>query len=236
MSFMLKIFLSSLRPYVNLGLDRSCIPTKVSSSEIIDELLLEIPEVVEAAQHVSQLWQDSSHTTEDLIPGSDHRMLFEGPWLCEDGMAPTCLENIRRDDLEIVLLGTGSSQPSKYRNVTSIYINLFSKGGKQEVPGMKTVQTVLERTATPVVYNDMPDALCLKDSLTAVHNATQAADRIHQVFRMQSFQRKQLTQYEDNEFGLLDQRVLSLLTSKSCKSGQGDGLFNTAATIPHKIS
>ncbi|KAI5386343.1 variant 2, ribonucleotide-diphosphate reductase subunit rnr1 [Lathyrus oleraceus] len=110
------------------------------------------------------------------------------------------------------------------------------KGGKQEVPGMKTVQTVLERTATPVVYNDMPDALCLKDSLTAVRNATQAADRIHQVFRMQSFQRKQLTQYEDDEFGLLDQRVLSLLTSKSCKSGQGDGLFNTAATIPHKIS
>ncbi|KAI5386345.1 variant 4, ribonucleotide-diphosphate reductase subunit rnr1, partial [Lathyrus oleraceus] len=107
------------------------------------------------------------------------------------------------------------------------------KGGKQEVPGMKTVQTVLERTATPVVYNDMPDALCLKDSLTAVRNATQAADRIHQVFRMQSFQRKQLTQYEDDEFGLLDQRVLSLLTSKSCKSGQGDGLFNTAATIPH---
>ena len=108
------------------------------------------------------------------------------------------------------------------------------KGGKQEVPGMKTVQTVLERTATPVVYNDMPDALCLKDSLTAVRNATQAADRIHRVFRMQSFQRKQLTQYEDDEFGLLDQRVLSLLTSKSCKSGQGDGLFNTAATTTHK--
>ncbi|XP_058780560.1 tRNase Z TRZ3, mitochondrial isoform X1 [Vicia villosa] len=118
----------TLRPYVNLGLDRSCIPTKVSSSEIIDELLLEIPEVVEAAQHVSQLWQDSSQTTESLIPVSDHTMVEE-PWLCEDGIPPACLENIRRDDLEIVLLGTGSSQPSKYRNVTSIYINLFSKGG-----------------------------------------------------------------------------------------------------------
>ncbi|KAL5056956.1 hypothetical protein RYX36_028560 [Vicia faba] len=119
----------TLRPYVNLGLDRSCIPTKVSSSEIIDELLLEIPEIVEAAQHVSQLWQDSSQTTEDLIPVSDNKMMVEEPWLCEDGMTLACLENIRRDDLEIVLLGTGSSQPSKYRNVTSIYINLFSKGG-----------------------------------------------------------------------------------------------------------
>ncbi|KAI5413932.1 tRNAse Z TRZ4, mitochondrial isoform X2 [Lathyrus oleraceus] len=109
--------------------NQNCSKPGFLASKIIDELLLEIPEVVEAAQHVSQLWQDSSQTTEDLIPGSDHKMLVEEPWLCEDGMAPACLENIRRDDLEIVLLGTGSSQPSKYRNVTSIYINLFSKGG-----------------------------------------------------------------------------------------------------------
>jgi ribonuclease Z len=101
----------------------------MSSSEIIDELLSEIPEVVEAAQHVSQLWQDSSQTKEDPVPVTDHQMMVEEPWLCKDGITPACLENIRRDDLEMVLLGTGSSQPSKYRNVTSIYINLFSKGG-----------------------------------------------------------------------------------------------------------
>ncbi|KAJ1394656.1 tRNase Z endonuclease, partial [Sesbania bispinosa] len=118
----------TLRPYVHLGLDRSCIPTKVVSSEIINELLSEIPEVVEATQHVSQLWQESSQTKVDLIPVADHKMMIEEPWLCADGI-PDCLENIRRDDLEIVLLGTGSSQPSKYRNVSSIYINLFSKGG-----------------------------------------------------------------------------------------------------------
>ncbi|KAI5391928.1 hypothetical protein KIW84_076648, partial [Lathyrus oleraceus] len=126
------------------------------------------------------------------------------------------------------------AESSLTSHLETLTVDDQQKGGKQEVPGMKTVQTVLERTATPVVYNDMPDALCLKDSPTAVRNATQAADRIHRVFRMQSFQRKQLTQYEDDEFGLLDQRVLSLLTSKSCKSGQGDGLFNTAATTTHK--
>ncbi|XP_027355862.1 calmodulin-binding transcription activator 2 isoform X2 [Abrus precatorius] len=103
------------------------------------------------------------------------------------------------------------------------------KGGRQEISGMKAVQTVSERTATPVHYGDMPDVLCLKDSLTAVRNATQAADRIHQVYRMQSFQRKQLTQYEDDEFGLSDQQALSLLVSKAYKSGQGDGLANAAA-------
>ncbi|GAU10965.1 hypothetical protein TSUD_112590 [Trifolium subterraneum] len=122
----------TLRPYVNLGLDRSSIPTKVSSSEIIDELLWEIPEVVEAAQQVSQLWQDSSQTKEDPVPVADHQTVIEEPWLCEDGITPACLENIRRDDLEIVLLGTGSSQPSKYgvsgaddvvRSLTCIWIS-----------------------------------------------------------------------------------------------------------------
>ncbi|KAK7402288.1 hypothetical protein VNO78_14435 [Psophocarpus tetragonolobus] len=118
----------TLRPYAHLGLDRSGIPTMEASSEIIDELLSEIPEVLEAIKHVNQLWQECSQTKEDLIPVEDHKMMIEEPWLCANGI-PGCLENIRRDDLEIVLLGTGSSQPSKYRNVSSIYINLFSRGG-----------------------------------------------------------------------------------------------------------
>lgn len=57
----------------------------------------------------------------------DNEVMIEEPWLDENRL-PSCLDNARRDDLEIVLLGTGSSQPSKYRNVSSIYVNLFSKG------------------------------------------------------------------------------------------------------------
>lgn len=57
----------------------------------------------------------------------DNEVMIEEPWLGENRL-PNCLDNVRRDDLEIVLLGTGSSQPSKYRNVSSIYVNLFSKG------------------------------------------------------------------------------------------------------------
>ncbi|MED6208935.1 hypothetical protein PIB30_049775 [Stylosanthes scabra] len=41
----------TLRPYAHLGLDRSCTPTTVASTQIIDDLLSEIPEVVEAAHH-----------------------------------------------------------------------------------------------------------------------------------------------------------------------------------------
>lgn len=33
------------------------------------------------------------------------------------------------EELEVVFLGTGAALPSKYRNVTCIYINRFKRGG-----------------------------------------------------------------------------------------------------------
>ncbi|XP_010545682.1 PREDICTED: zinc phosphodiesterase ELAC protein 2 [Tarenaya hassleriana] len=106
----------TLRPYANLGLDRSCIPSQLTSSRVMDELLTEIPEIKEKTEEIKRLWN-----------GQDNKMMIEEPWLTEITI-PSCLENIRRDDMEIVLLGTGSSQPSKYRNVSAVYINLFSRG------------------------------------------------------------------------------------------------------------
>lgn len=100
----------------------------VGLSEVIDELISEIPDVVVAAHHVSQLWHKSSETNGNICSVRNDKYMIEEPWLNENTL-PSCLENVGRDDLEIVLLGTGSSQPSKYRNVTSIHINLFSKGG-----------------------------------------------------------------------------------------------------------
>ncbi|CAJ2678098.1 unnamed protein product [Trifolium pratense] len=117
-------------------------------------------------------------------------------------------------------------------HLESLTVDDVNKDGAKETLGMKAVQTISERIATPVFSGDIPDpdAICLKDSLDAVRNATQAADRIHQVYRMQSFQRKQLAQYEgDDEFGLSDQQALSVLASKASKSGHGDGSVNAAA-------
>ncbi|KAF5932057.1 hypothetical protein HYC85_028228 [Camellia sinensis] len=110
-----------LRPYAQLGLDRSGVPSSISASEVIDELLLDIPEIVDAAQQVTRFWHGDKQTREDTT------VMIEDPWL-NDNTLPSCLEDISREDMEIVLLGTGSSQPSKYRNVSSIFINLFSKG------------------------------------------------------------------------------------------------------------
>ncbi|XP_010487479.1 PREDICTED: zinc phosphodiesterase ELAC protein 2-like isoform X2 [Camelina sativa] len=106
----------TLRPHGNLGVDRSCIPSRLTSLRVMDELLSEIPEISSKTEEIKRLWN-----------GLHNKMMIEEPWLGESTV-PSCLENIRRDDMEIVLLGTGSSQPSKYRNVTAIYIDLFSSG------------------------------------------------------------------------------------------------------------
>ncbi|XP_010546342.1 PREDICTED: calmodulin-binding transcription activator 2-like isoform X2 [Tarenaya hassleriana] len=95
--------------------------------------------------------------------------------------------------------------------------------------GAKVVQTISERTATPMSYGDVPEALSLKDSLTAVCNATQAADRIHQVFRMQSFQRKQLSQFGNEESDISDELAVSFATAKTGKPGLNDGVVHAAA-------
>ncbi|KAG9143324.1 hypothetical protein Leryth_018599 [Lithospermum erythrorhizon] len=116
-----------LRPLSLLGLDKSSIPTKKSALETIDDLRAEIPEITDASQKVAQLCRASKEASGLDIPGQGNQGMIEEPWLPESYL-PNCLEDISREDMEIVLLGTGSSQPSKYRNVSSIFINLFSKG------------------------------------------------------------------------------------------------------------
>ncbi|XP_060176784.1 tRNAse Z TRZ4, mitochondrial-like isoform X2 [Lycium barbarum] len=107
----------TLRPPRRLGLDRSSVQNPMTSSVFIEELLSEIPEIADVAKNISQCWHKPK---EDEVELSN---------IQHNGEVPRCLENVQRDDLEIVFLGTGSSIPSKYRNVSSIYVNLFSKGG-----------------------------------------------------------------------------------------------------------
>ncbi|XP_062006848.1 calmodulin-binding transcription activator 3-like [Rosa rugosa] len=76
---------------------------------------------------------------------------------------------------------------------------------------------------------ELTDGLSLWDSLTAVCNATQAAARIHQVFRVQSFRRKQLKEYDVDKFGFSDERALSLIALKSHEAGKRDEHVDAAA-------
>lgn len=93
----------------------------------------------------------------------------------------------------------------------------------------RTVQTVSDRAATVSNGGDLSDELSLRDSLTAICNATQAADRIHQVFRMQSFQMKQLTELGADDLNVLNEQALGLVAAKAHSPLQGLGLVNAAA-------
>lgn len=97
--------------------------------------------------------------------------------------------------------------------------------------GAKATQRVQEQNTAQVHYYDesLSYELSLKDSLAAVCNATQAAARIHQVFRVQSFQRKQLKEYGDDEHA---HAALSLaaLNVKPHKFGHRNEPVHVAAT------
>ncbi|ONK67177.1 uncharacterized protein A4U43_C06F16930 [Asparagus officinalis] len=139
-----------LRPYAQLGLDRSAIPSLLNHKDIVDELLSEIPEIVDISKYLRQFWTAESKSA--MCKKAENITMVEEPWINEalcspnsklellgskehlnatekNSDIPPCLENITREDMEFILLGTGSSQPSKYRNVSSIFVNLFSKGG-----------------------------------------------------------------------------------------------------------
>ncbi|TKV97726.1 hypothetical protein SEVIR_9G514300v4 [Setaria viridis] len=102
-----------------------------------------------------------------------------------------------------------------------------------EISGLPGIGDVTERKLSPLAGEGLL-AGSMGDSLGAVRNATQAAARIYQVFRMQSFQRKQVVQYEDDNGAISDDRALSLLSVKPSKPGQLDPLHAAATRIQNK--
>ncbi|TQD95466.1 hypothetical protein C1H46_018951 [Malus baccata] len=99
-----------------------------------------------------------------MIKPRDNAVLVEEPWYNENTL-PGCLENARGDDLEMVLLGTGSFQTSKYRNVTSIRINLLSKGGLLLDCGEGTLGHLKRRPDSPIDNNAVPTVRSLQKVL-----------------------------------------------------------------------
>uniref|UniRef100_J3LPD2 CG-1 domain-containing protein n=1 Tax=Oryza brachyantha TaxID=4533 RepID=J3LPD2_ORYBR len=69
----------------------------------------------------------------------------------------------------------------------------------------------------------------LKDSLSAVRKSTQAAARIFQAFRVESFHRKKVVEYGDEDCGLSDEHTLSLISLGNAKQGQHDTHLHSAA-------
>lgn len=122
-------------------------------------------------------------------------------------------------------------------SLTSHLQTLDLKEGKgsnpPEISGLPGIGDVTERRASPLAGEGL-QAGSMGDSLGAIRNAAQAAARIYQVFRVQSFQRKQAVQYEDDNGAVSDDRAISLLSVKPSKPVQLDPLHAAATRIQNK--
>ncbi|XP_042473029.1 calmodulin-binding transcription activator 1-like isoform X2 [Zingiber officinale] len=100
-----------------------------------------------------------------------------------------------------------------------------------EIPNLTTLAgaRVAEPSFLEVPYGDMQAGLSLQDSLTAVRNASQAAARIYQAFRLHSFHRRKLSESWDDKSGMSDEQALSLVSIKSQKQGQSVMPLHAAA-------
>ncbi|XVF61622.1 hypothetical protein PTKIN_Ptkin08bG0145500 [Pterospermum kingtungense] len=109
-------------------------------------------------------------------------------------------------------------------------LKLDNQGSDDTIDSREDViKKTLERNKAPLSYGDASEGTSLEDSLAAVRNAAQAAARIHQVFRVQSFQKRQLKEYSDDKFGMSEERALSLIAVKPNKPGQHDERVHAAA-------
>lgn len=75
----------------------------------------------------------------------------------------------------------------------------------------------------------------MQAGLSAIRKAAQAAARIHQVFRIDSFHRKKLSELADDKFGMSDEHALSLVSVKTNKSGPSDEPVAAAIRIQNKF-
>mmetsp|Transcript_3023 Transcript_3023/g.7548 ORF Transcript_3023/g.7548 Transcript_3023/m.7548 type:complete len:538 (-) Transcript_3023:299-1912(-) len=111
-----------LRPASRIGIDATEVPKALQFSDIAEAVKSD-PEVWQVLEQASKAC--AAHQLEHAPPAS--------------------IANIPRDECEITLLGTGSSMPSKYRNVTGIHVNLFQRGGMMLDCGEDTYGQMVRR-------------------------------------------------------------------------------------------
>ncbi|WVZ66739.1 hypothetical protein U9M48_015923 [Paspalum notatum var. saurae] len=96
----------------------------------------------------------------------------------------------------------------------------------EEICGLAGAEDFAEPSSVQLACVDS-QAESLKDSLGAVRKSTQAAARIFQAFRVESFHRKKVIEYGDDDCGLSDERTLSLVSLR--KAGHSDMPMHSAA-------
>ncbi|KAL3682128.1 hypothetical protein R1sor_000150 [Riccia sorocarpa] len=138
-----------LRPLSTSGVDRSGVPEPLNIEQVQTDLVAEVPELVEVSEHLADLWKRG-----DKSPSSPkgRKSRSPSPKRGSEGSSqedlPDCLRGVGREEMEMVFLGTGSAMPSKYRNLSAIYIHLFERGGLLLDCGEGTYGQLIRRYGT----------------------------------------------------------------------------------------
>ncbi|KAJ1296817.1 hypothetical protein BS78_01G331500 [Paspalum vaginatum] len=103
-----------------------------------------------------------------------------------------------------------------------------SKDIDVEVSGLPVADDLIGTNSAQLTVEGS-HAESLEGSLSAVRKSTQAAARIFQAFRVESFHRKKVVEYGDDDCGLSDESTLSLVSLKNVKPGQRDTHLHSAA-------
>ncbi|TVU37808.1 hypothetical protein EJB05_11144 [Eragrostis curvula] len=113
-------------------------------------------------------------------------------------------------------------------HLSALSLKESQAGNVEEICGSAAAADFAESSSAQLACVDS-EAEPLKDSLSAVRKSTQAAARIFQAFRVESFHRKKVIEYGDDDCGLSDERTLSLVSLKNARPGQGDVPLHSAA-------
>lgn len=143
------------RPLTALGPDRSDVPESFDFTSTQEHFMRKNSQILEARDYVAHVWKER-----DLrkVVGRFNGGLESCKTLQD---LPKCLQRVNREEMEVVFLGTGSSQPSKYRNVSAIYIHLFKSGGILLDCGEGTYAQLKRRYGAKGVHNVLVGLKCI---------------------------------------------------------------------------
>lgn len=118
-------------------------------------------------------------------------------------------------------------------HLSALTLKESPSGNVEEICGLTAAEGFAASSSSQLAcVNSQEESL--KDSLGAVRKSTQAAARIFQAFRVESFHRKKVIEYGDDDCGLSDERTLSLVSLRNPKSGHGDS-HSAAVRIQNKF-
>lgn len=127
------------------------------------------------------------------------------------------------------------AESSLTSHLSSLNLKAGMVGSPTSLTGDIAVETVSERTIVQLGVVGSEDQLSLQDSLAAIRNATQAAARIHSVFRADSFRKKQESvRLQEDEYGISNEQARYIVAAQKTHrsiAGYGDDRDSDSAAI-----